>query len=268
MRPGVRGGGACSADRKETYQPVSSNRVTVAEVAPATWLVSGAMDTAGGRERAAEPRPRQARAESTRVALITAAARRFATAGYEGTSLREILQDAGLTKGALYFHFADKQALADAVIAETIAIWRRNAEAVQVLELDPLSSIVVSFDRVAELMLTDPVADGGMRLLNDPMLSSRAATQHYGWAEDATRELLLAARTCGLLRPGVDVGLFATTIVTLVAGHNILTERTGTRHELPARISAMWGALLPAVATDEWLERHRRERAAAADRSP
>jgi AcrR family transcriptional regulator len=225
-------------------------------VAPTTWLVSDAMDAVSG-QAPPESRPRQARAESTRLALITAAARRFAAAGYEGTSLRQILQDAGLTKGALYFHFADKQALADAVIAETIAIWRRNAEAVQALNLDPLSAIVVSFERVAELMLSDPVAGSGMHLLNDPMLSTRAAVEHYGWAEDATRELLLAARACGLLRPAVDVALLARTIVTLVAGHNIVTERTGTRDELPARIAGMWDALLPVVASDEWLQAYR-----------
>lgn len=210
------------------------------------------MDTVPGGAR-----PRQARAESTRLALIAAAARRFASAGYEGTSLREVLADAGLTKGALYFHFTDKQALADAVITETIAIWRRNADGVRALGLDPLSAIVVSFDRVAELMVRDPVARGGMRLLNDPMVSTRAAVEHYGWAEDATHELLLAARASGLLRSAVDVALLAQTIVILVAGHNIVAERTGSYEQLPARIAVMWDALLPVVASDEWLRRHR-----------
>ena len=211
----------------------------------------------------ADSRPRQARAESTRLALITAAARRFAVAGYEGTSLRHVLQDAGLTKGALYFHFADKQALADAVIAEMIALWRRNDAQVQAAGLDPLTKIVAGFRRIAHQMLHDPVARGGTRLLNDPLVPTALAVEHYGFAEEATRRELGAARDLGLLRPAVDVALLARTIVVLVAGHNLVAERTGTLDELPERIAAMWDALLPIVATDEWLERYRHESGAA-----
>ena len=40
--------------------------------------------------------------------ILSAAARLFATAGYGGTSMRDIAQDCGISKSLLYHHFADK----------------------------------------------------------------------------------------------------------------------------------------------------------------
>jgi TetR/AcrR family transcriptional repressor of lmrAB and yxaGH operons len=44
---------------------------------------------------------------STKLRLITAAARLFRQRGYEGAGLAEILSDAGVPKGSLYHHFPD-----------------------------------------------------------------------------------------------------------------------------------------------------------------
>ncbi|WP_405618634.1 TetR family transcriptional regulator [Streptomyces sp. NBC_00076] len=58
---------------------------------------------------------KQDRAEQTRQRLIEAAAGAFAEHGYAGTSLHQIVTSAGVTMGALTFHFSSKSALADAV---------------------------------------------------------------------------------------------------------------------------------------------------------
>ncbi|MFD4907531.1 TetR family transcriptional regulator [Kitasatospora purpeofusca] len=61
---------------------------------------------------------RQERARQTRRALLHAAATEFDLHGYEGTSLARISRTAGVTLGALTFHFPSKAALADAVRSE------------------------------------------------------------------------------------------------------------------------------------------------------
>ncbi len=55
-------------------------------------------------------------ARETRGALITAARTAFVRRGYGHTSLDEIAEDVGLTKGAVYHHFASKKDLFRAVV--------------------------------------------------------------------------------------------------------------------------------------------------------
>jgi AcrR family transcriptional regulator len=54
---------------------------------------------------------RQRRGEETRAQLIRAAAEAFAEQGYDATSVAEICQRAGVSKGAFYHHFDSKQDL-------------------------------------------------------------------------------------------------------------------------------------------------------------
>jgi AcrR family transcriptional regulator len=61
---------------------------------------------------------RVAQGEATRAALLTAARDLFGRNGYAATSTEEIVALAGVTKGALYHHFADKESLFRAVFEQ------------------------------------------------------------------------------------------------------------------------------------------------------
>jgi len=60
----------------------------------------------------------QARSKATRARLLAAAEKVFAEKGYDGAKLADIAQEAGVSVGAVYFRFKDKDALFLA-IAET-----------------------------------------------------------------------------------------------------------------------------------------------------
>ncbi len=68
--------------------------------------------------------------ETTRVALLDAAAAAFSAQGFARASVEDIVRRARLTKGALYHHFKDKTALFEAVFCRVEeALMRRVVEA-------------------------------------------------------------------------------------------------------------------------------------------
>jgi AcrR family transcriptional regulator len=81
------------------------------------------------------------RAQATRDQLIAIATRLFAEHGYEGASVEAVLQDSGLSRGALYHHFAGKEALFEAVLESVEAdISRKVIEATAGLA-DPMAAL-------------------------------------------------------------------------------------------------------------------------------
>jgi AcrR family transcriptional regulator len=73
---------------------------------------------------------REQYSEETRAAILAAATRRFAELGFAGTALEDVAADVQATRGAVYHHFANKQALFEAVYDELeSAVVQRSTEA-------------------------------------------------------------------------------------------------------------------------------------------
>ena len=215
-----------------------------------------------GATPAPEPAPRDGSngARATRAVLLSAAAAQFSEAGYLGASLSEIVTAAGVTKGALYFHFPNKRAVAEAVITEMTARWAAMVTGVRTRDDDPLTALTAMIDSVVVALSADPIARGGNRLLRDPVLrssnTSDLAADQYRFAQEMTRAQLDAAASAGLLAPRLDVARraqLARTIVATIVGHHLICDLTGRLTELWERITGMWLDLLPMIATEAWL---------------
>ena len=86
----------------------------------------------------------------TRRALLDTARRIFTRDGFQATRTEEIVEESGLTRGALYHHFRDKEDLFRAVHEEVLAevaplLWRRSA--------DPTASAWTLFRANSEIYL-------------------------------------------------------------------------------------------------------------------
>ncbi|HVF65869.1 MAG TPA: TetR family transcriptional regulator [Casimicrobiaceae bacterium] len=79
---------------------------------------------------------------ATREALIDAAERVFRREGVTRTSLAEIAHEAGVTRGAIYWHFRDKAQLLDAMCSRTmLPLDAALARASESGLADPLSAV-------------------------------------------------------------------------------------------------------------------------------
>ncbi|OBH04699.1 MULTISPECIES: TetR/AcrR family transcriptional regulator [unclassified Mycobacterium] len=105
------------------------------------------------------------RADATRRQILRAASHQFARRAYHDVGLDDILADAELTKGAMYFHFRSKHALAVAIIERQTAV---GTVAVDDLLSRGLSGLETLIDFSYLIAVADIQTDGvraGLNLL-------------------------------------------------------------------------------------------------------
>ncbi len=106
------------------------------------------------------------RADTTRHRLIAAAARQFAHHPYNAVSLDDILAEAELTKGAMYFHFPSKHALGLAIIDDLTEMSRAAAVESLARKMSGLETLIDLVFRLAAQDTQSDVARAGVRLLD------------------------------------------------------------------------------------------------------
>ena len=100
---------------------------------------------------------RSQHAEATRRAVLAAARRSFGRKGYAQASVDEIAAAARVTKGAVYHHFADKEALFRAVHAVVEAEAQARAAAARDPEEAPIDQIVAVVNAYLDVALDEEI---------------------------------------------------------------------------------------------------------------
>lgn len=188
--------------------------------------------------------PRQLRAEQTRATIITAAADLFDRQGYERTSLSDIVEHARVTKGALYFHFAAKEDLAQAIMELQSQASQRAAGAVDRQGCSSLEALIRVTFALTRLAVEGPVARAGLRLATGGV-EVRPPLKHpfAEWLELATRKLIGAVRESDV-HPDTDVHAVAHSLVCFFVGTRIAGRPLEPLERLPRRTSEMWHLLI------------------------
>ena len=199
----------------------------------------------------------QARSERTRRALVHAGAQMFDRHGYASATLGQIAGAAGMTKGALYFHFASKDGLADAVQARGRQLLCDFVQHQWEAGTAPLQALIDLTHWLARALHEDPVIRAGLRITNECAGRRPAATDfHQAWITEVLR-LHGQARAAGDLRAhdGADDG--QTLLLAAVCGIGVLAATGMPRPELAHRIHALWQPLLPALVPPGHTTRYR-----------
>jgi AcrR family transcriptional regulator len=171
--------------------------------------------------------PATAKGEATRAFLLRTAARVFAERGYTGTGLSDLIAASGLTKGAFYFYFPSKSALALAVLRDQQERWlhavseRVLAAGVAIEQFRALAPAML------DLLATEPGAWSITRLTRemaaDPATAEAVVKPMAEWVEFVA-DIIRRGQADGDLRPGPDPHAVAVVLVAAFDGLKTLTD--------------------------------------------
>jgi TetR/AcrR family transcriptional repressor of nem operon len=167
----------------------------------------------------------------TRERLLHSAFSEIYKSGYQGTDLDTILSSAGVTKGALYHHFENKESLGHAIVDEVIAGITRDKW------LQPLRNTRDPLNTLIEIVESTSIAPsdlrGGCPLNNlaqemsplDEGFRKRIAKVFADW-HGAIATSLKNGQKCGQVRPEIDADDTATFFIAVYEGYIAITKNS------------------------------------------
>src|SRR3954468_10057613 len=144
--------------------------------------------------------PPTRRGERTRRRIIRQCAEVFDRLGFHGATLTELVNATGLTRGAFYFHFDSKDALAAAIVAEQAQRWPQLLAGVSAACPDPLERLVHFAFASAALNQSDVVVRSSSRLLAERRLIALDLPETYPFWFGSVHALLAEAAAAGELQ--------------------------------------------------------------------
>ncbi len=182
------------------------------------------------------------RGEATRRHILDVAASAFAEHGYRGISLNDIVRESRLTKGAFYFHFPSKEALALAVFQDKQELWLARTMSAAATEKRAIDQLEAMLDVGCDLCETDSSARVVGRLCFE--LSSEQhllplMRDHLTKWFDATEHVIARAQDEGDVRRDLDARQMAETIVAAFIGIEQISDELSRLKDFRRRIEGL-----------------------------
>ncbi|MFJ8885215.1 ScbR family autoregulator-binding transcription factor [Streptomyces sp. NPDC102402] len=189
---------------------------------------------------------KQQRAIRTRGIILNAAAKAFATDGFPQVTVKDIADGAEMTKGAVYFHFPNKEALAVAVLE---VFYGRMQDAINgALEhRDPSSTatFVAVLRRLARAFQEDVFIHAGARLqIERPYIKAELPVPYVGTLEVLT-DLLDKCRKAGSLPEDTKPEAMARALGSAVFGAQHISWVLNNREDVVERVDEIIEAFVP-----------------------
>jgi TetR/AcrR family transcriptional regulator, transcriptional repressor for nem operon len=165
----------------------------------------------------------------TRQEIIEASLQLFSVKGYYNTSISDVLQATGLTKGGLYGHFGSKEEIWDAAYELSVQVWQGIVlEGVREIS-HPVERIMHALENDLRNYIGGEVFRGGCFFFNmlvelsgqsEPM--ARRILDGYRAFSNLLASWIEDARELGILRADVDSREVADFILTAINGTAVL----------------------------------------------
>jgi AcrR family transcriptional regulator len=161
----------------------------------------------------------------TRQNIVEKSLQLFSVKGYFNTSINDILEATGLTKGGLYGHFRSKEDIWYAVYEEAVTIWRKIVLKDIMSISDPLERVEKTIENDMRDYLGADIFQGGCFFFNmlvelSGQSSSMAGHILKGFIKFSKliHSWLKEAEQCRMLKDGLDLKEIANFIVISLNG--------------------------------------------------
>ncbi len=209
---------------------------------------------------------RQERAERTRSLIIDTAARAFAESGFDGVSLNDLILASGMSKGAFYFHFSNKEEVALAAFRakqqELIARLLADAE--------PGASASDELRRAlrlrARLISDDPTMHCVVRLGADLSVRSGPGSEYASFqalGEQSIADLIERGVRSGEFAAGLGALSTARAIFAWIVGIDSLSLLDTGGKDLEERTEEVLALMMPMLAARHPTDPAKKTRSAA-----
>lgn len=177
--------------------------------------------------------PHDSKAQRTAQHILEKAAPVFNRRGYAGTSLSDITQATGLTKGGIYGNFRNKDDLALQAFEHNLGCVRQLVQREVRQETGSLRKLL-AYPRAYRMAFSDLAGMGGCPIANTAVdaddthqgLHHRVLEVIASWRE-ALMLLVRRGQEQGEIKPQADPAQVAETIISLVEGGSIMAKATG-----------------------------------------
>lgn len=193
----------------------------------------------------------QERAIRTRRLLLRSAAEIFDREDYSSARLCDVSARANMSTGALHFHFANKEDLAQAVVSEARGILWRAARLAYERNSKPLQALTDISHTLGQLLAWDVVSRAGLRLDNDRSRKGRSQFIHPWHA--CVQRLLDRARQENGLAGHVQLRGLTCAVVAATTGMGVLIKG-GEGDRIRTAFTGFWQGFLPGIAAPDTLD--------------
>lgn len=164
-------------------------------------------------------------ADRTRQAILKASLIVFSTKGYARTRLEDVAKEAGVTRGAIYWHFENKAKLYSSAVIESVSGYRERLTDILRSDLAPLHKIRT----LMKEWLTTLEEDEAYRTLVEMALTKTEFDEQvlegvrdwFGFVDEVQRVIV------DLIREGIDAGEIHPEVNPWVAGLALISYLNG-----------------------------------------